>query len=113
MNIKRHSVISDFFVGELPYEMPRDSPAELPPKFRCKRADVIEEFAARDVRRMIEEPLAIRERLAYILLKFVLQRIGAENKCATEISFPLLKTGPRSKNRMSSSPIIRSGGFSA
>ncbi len=70
------------------------SPPNSHPSFSASELSVAKEFAAGDARSLVEIPLAFGKRVAHILLYFVLQRIGAKNKRASKIGFPLFKYRP-------------------
>ena len=72
MNVESHLVVRDLFVRELTDQMSRDGAAELPSELSRERLGVAKEFAARDVRLLMEISLAVSERLTDIHSQFAL-----------------------------------------
>src|SRR5665213_746164 len=71
--------------------MPGDGSAKFPSKLHGKRLGIAIEFAAGDLRMVVEILLACGEGVADILLELVFAGVGAKNERSAKVRLPLLE----------------------
>jgi hypothetical protein len=93
--------------------MARNGTAVLPPRSLRQLLCVRIKLGCCDLRMFVNILLAAGKCLFNIAAEFVLQRIVSYDVGPPEVGFPSSNTAPKSRKTMSSSPTVKSGGFSS